>query len=200
MAPDRIPRRAPATSQHKQHRIADYGSGAYGYIDFVTKLFAVQPIAALDEFLAESDPEGVASFPTRFSYRNKQPINVVKGDVLIKWAQSDPDLRFLRLAECVELFARNDDKILIWSPLALEILEKAPDRAKVLEEIASRLHPNSWSGSRADLLDERRRTVQTLFGHTDPLVSAWARAQDQALAEDAARDRANERRTDESFE
>ena len=49
-----------------------------------------------------------------------------------------------------------------WTPLASELLAKAPDIRAVLEEIVRRLHPTGWSGSLATKLESRLKLLEQL--------------------------------------
>ena len=99
------------------------------------------------------------------------------------------------------MFAKNgENDTKTWSPLALEILEVAPERMAVLDIYASRFYPRVWSGTFADALCPYLALAEQMQTYNDPLVVAWAKKQTDFLSKNIAEDRKRERRVDESFE
>jgi hypothetical protein len=125
-----------------------------GYV--LKALFETHPLIALDEFLlAESNPENRGLFDGDVGFGT--PVEELNADILLQWAAVDPDQRFPLLGHAIAMFKqqRGEEENAV-SPLFLEILEQAPDKRAFLEDIWSRLHPRSWSGSLADVLARRR--------------------------------------------
>jgi len=72
---------------------------------------------------------------------------------------------------------RDESDATEWQPLVGKLLEKAPDPRLVLNEIVCRLHPSTWSGSLATVLEQRQRLLSSLPGSEDPvLVTTMAEA------------------------
>jgi len=183
----------------------DYRSSAHSYDELVSMIFEVQPKVALDELLAAPEGRSERTLMRRFAYSRREPISRAPRPSIIEWAKEDPAQRCAILAGAVPLFRRQKEEdegspVLGWTPLALELLELAPDRRKFLNVVASRFMPNGWSGSLASILEERRSLPKALLSHHDHEVVKWAQEEDKRLADWAARERENERRRDESFE
>ena len=49
-----------------------------------------------------------------------------------------------------------------WTPLAMEILKRAPDPLAVLKTFVRRFRPRSWSGSLAAIIESRLRLLDRL--------------------------------------
>jgi len=125
----------------------------------------------------------------------------VPDDVLISWAQTSPNGFFPRLAAIIIPFRKaNNSDALEWTPLAMSILELSPDRIAVLNNLGSRIYPRTWSGSLADILEGRRMLFQVLMSYSDPAVTAWARARDEAFVREIEGERLRDRRVDARFE
>ncbi len=61
-----------------------------------------------------------------------------------------------------------------WTPLALELLSKAPQIEKVLPAFKFAFFPRSWTGSRADLIENRLPLLHILRQHENTNVVEWA--------------------------
>ena len=83
-------------------------------------------------------------------------------DVVLGWADADPDVRYPRLAWHVQMFEKQDDETSIWSPEALVYLERSPDFSKLLDVFLKRMRPTSYTGSLADILEDRANLLNAL--------------------------------------
>ncbi len=179
----------------------DYRSGAWHYGALAGTLFQLQPVAALSILLNGRKYSRYNSLLSMFSLLEDSPVNCVESNVLLAWADQQPIDRYPKLAWEVRLFKKDgDQQKLAWSPLALHLLEHAPDRAVVLEIFSSRFRPTSWSGSLADMLTPYLRLVCELSNHADAVVAAWARRQEASLSKQIEEERQRDRHVDESFE
>jgi hypothetical protein len=141
-----------------------YGMYMSAYPDFIESLFRVQPEVALDELVGDAHESIHAG---GYSDR-KTPLDTLDPSVLIGWARREPSTRFARVAAGITLFKKNKEEgHLAWTPLALQILDLAPDPSPVLAGFRSRLTPRSWSGSLVDLLEARRDLTRPLLSHPE---------------------------------
>lgn len=164
-------------------------------------LFRAQPVIALDEFLGNPTDDEGGSRLTNFDFNGRSPLEMVPQESLIAWAQVDPVIRFPRLASAIVPFTKREGEAeLSWTPLAIRLLDSAPDRLAVLSTFGSHLYPHSGSGSLAQELENRRVLPRTFLSDADQRVVAWARTQDAELVRLAKQERLSERRTDGSFE
>jgi hypothetical protein len=87
------------------------------------------------------------------------------------------------------LFKRpTNDKLHEWTPIASQLLAKAPDAQVVLEKIVERLNPRGWSGSLATKFESRLKLLEQLLPSDTPgLAEAFNKAkihlQDRIVAE-----------------
>jgi hypothetical protein len=180
-----------------------------GYPDLLKMVARLQPNAFLDIFVG-GDLDSVARVGRRWWRlddfdRDRNPLNEVSGESIISWCGQEPNVRYQRIAVAVPTFVRNTEtKRLECSPLILRLIEQAPDIGALLESLSGTLIPMSWSGSRADLLEQRAVALQELFEHARAEVSSWARHRHSELQEEMWRERRFEesrrREQDESFE
>jgi hypothetical protein len=178
-----------------------HGTRSSEYPELLKSLLVAQPVILLDELLGDPRVNARRIFLGDRELNQPAFLDVIPLDLLTEWAQRDPELRIERLASAIAPFQNTSSGPGIkWSPFALSILDIAPDRVAVLKNYSKSLHPMSWGGSLAAVLEQRRALPQALFAYPDQAVTAWARQVDEELATIAAESRAAERQEDESFE
>ncbi|WP_142850976.1 hypothetical protein [Telmatospirillum sp. J64-1] len=177
------------------------GAPGYHYGQFLHSLFKVQPEVALTNILAAAPTSMIRRQLTEDLYTCPHPLAPVPLNVLVAWASREPEERFDVLAETIPLFEGGDDEgHEALSPLAIALLEAAPDKEAILGHYGQRLHPSSWSGSLADILEKRRKAVLVLANHPDQKIANWTISQAEKMAVWAESDRARKRNVDMSFE
>ena len=191
---------AITVSTNLARALFDYQSGAWQFEKLTRTLFRLQPIAAIEAFLNENVLEKTnnrqhKSLSYFFMFDRESPVNAALPEILMAWARENLQVRLPKLAAEIHLFVKNGEHdILLWSPLALEILELAPDRSAILDIYASRLHPL------ADNLSPYLALVEKLQTHDDLLVVSWAKKQVDSITKEIAGESKHDRRVDESFE
>lgn len=184
-----------------------YNAYAHDHDELVATVFALQPRVALDFFLERQFQSHQGRYSRsllhHFTFRAK-PVTHVSENDLLAWAAADPPVRYKRIAACIPIFIGKDPDISDdadrWWPPALALLESAPDRAEILNEYDDHVHPRSWSGSRAAILERRRVAMKRLDDHSDALVREWGLGWQRRLAEMIPQERARESRREQSFE
>jgi len=153
--------------------IAKYETYANDHNRLLQGLLTVQPAAVLDGLFASdsADPGvGIRIFQDLIQHQTN-PIDLVSKEELARWCDQDPAIRYPIAAAIVTAFTRADGKALPkWTETALYLLEKAPERVKVLELFVRRFIPMSWSGSRAMIVESNARLLDDLEGYPDPSV------------------------------
>jgi len=167
-----------------------------GYRDYprlMDSLATCQPAVFLDVFLGSRfDHQGMigrifdsASWHDNLGHRYNS-LGLIDNDYLLGWCEADPDHRFSALAEAVQLCCSTPNETgrpdLSWSPLALELLLKAPRIDDILKAFESVFIPQSWTGSRADMIAERLPLLHSLEQHLNPDVATWASVKRAELA------------------
>ena len=166
----------------------------------IKTLFALHPFVALDCWFAGGQDERRHSYSHFFCGReDRNPLNVVPLPLLLEWADGDPDIRFPRLAGIIPAFEQKDGAT-TWSEAALALLSAAPNRAAVLQSLATQLYPGGGFGSLADILERRRPLFQGFLVDDDPGVRQVARETDDSLQREIASERRGEVNRDERFE
>lgn len=113
-------------------------------------------------------------------------LGLIENELLLTWCETDPENRFLALAEAVQLCCSTPDETgrsnLSWSPLALELLLKAPKIDDILESLMSVFFPRFCTELRADMIVQRLPLLRSLDLHSNPVVVSWASAKRAILA------------------
>jgi hypothetical protein len=161
-----------------------------GYQDYpmlMDSLATCQPAIFLDVFIGSlsSHREEIdnifdsASWHDDLGYRHNS-LDLIDHEVLLDWCEHDSDHRFSALAQAVQLCCSKPDQNgrpeLVWSPIALELLSRAPKIHDVLISFSSVFFPRSWTGSRADMIADRLPLLDILQQHLNPYVATWASA------------------------
>lgn len=194
---------ALSTAKNLARALVDYRTEARQYGELAATMFRLQPIAAIKGFLERKQSRQYRnSLSHLFSFdRKESPVNAAAPEILIAWAKRSRKVRLPALAQEVRLsVGSGEHDTAEWSPLALAILEMAPDRLAILDIFASRFHPSCWSGSLADVLLPYLGLAKKMQTHNDPQVVDWAKKQIVHLENCMEEDRKRERRVDESFE
>lgn len=184
----------------------DYQSNARQFGKLTRTLFRLQPMAAIAAFLNENlagktDNRQHRSLCYFFRFDRESPVNAAPPEILMAWTKENLEVRLPKLAAEIHLFVKNGEHDTPhWSPLALQILELAPDRSAILDIYASRFRPMVWSGPLADNLSPYLSLAEKLQTHDDPLVVGWAKRQTVLLTKEIDEECERDRRADESFE
>jgi hypothetical protein len=156
-----------------------YEVNAFQFDDLMKALLQVQVIPVLDELFAGDAESRETSVRVLKSFHSPV-LNVVLDEVLLGWCDSDPRPRYPLAAAVATLFKRpKEGEPHEWTPLALKLLQQAPDPSHILEIVIDRLYPSSWSGSLATKLEGRLKLLNSL-----PIESPKFAAQIEKAAAD----------------
>lgn len=181
--------------------LSDYRSGARLYGDLAGTLFEFQPQVALDILLGKVEEDGDTRLSFRSDEDHQSPVNKAPPETLLAWADREPRDRYPKLAEVVPLFEpAGDEDILSLSPLAMQLIEKAPDRSAVLEVFGGRYIFGGGAGSFADVMARKLPPLQQLLNHPHHDLATWAQKMFASLNNRIEQSRQQDRQVDESFE
>lgn len=177
------------------------------YPIFLGSIARVQPLIILDELLNNDESHGLRRIGaySEIVSRRSHPLAEIPDKVVLGWCDKDPIARYPVVASAIApLGAPDDDSEPEWTPLALVLLDHAPDVVAVLGEYKRAFRPMSWSGSRADIMEKSLDLISGLAGHANPAVAKWAREEERAFSNEIQVEREWEsqrnRERDESFE
>jgi hypothetical protein len=134
----------------------------------------------------------------------KNPLDAVPDHELLSWCADGGQPRYVTIAEAISFFRAEKDSPPGWTPIALKLLDAAPDPLAVLSVFIERFSPRSWSGSRAAIMESRARLLDELDNHPNPALAALA-AQKRpglraAIAQTREWENKHDRERDERFE
>jgi hypothetical protein len=101
--------------------------------------------------------------------------------VYLDWVRKDPAKRGRAVMHWLPLVRKNDDGSLSWHPELEDFIAEFGGTASVLDEIASRMHPSSWSGSIVPHLELWLPLLQQWLNHPLVEVRAWAQNRIEGL-------------------
>ncbi|MEA2895136.1 MAG: hypothetical protein QOJ84_751, partial [Bradyrhizobium sp.] len=138
---------------------ADYTFRAYNHEQLLHCIFKLQPRIALDVFFGgtpqvDDSDIGVDDFDSP-SDRRKNPLDGVPIDEMLRWCDEKPAERYPAISRAASYHTAPKEGVTEWTPLAMEMLRRAPDPLAILETFVKRFSPRSWSGSRAAIIESR---------------------------------------------
>lgn len=167
--------------------VENFRISSHDYGELLKSLLTVQPFTTLDELFSgdlKSQQRSVRVLNDLLHFRR----NVLDGltdETVITWCDRNPTVRYPLAASFVLLFKRpNEGAPHEWTMLAKRLLADAPDKRLVINKIADRLRPTSWTGSLASKLEMRLELLKGLQVSDDgsfdgPLDEAKRRLQAQ---------------------
>lgn len=162
----------------------EYNINSLDYDDVIKALAIIQPKVFLDMFLEEgikNDYDIERMFSVN-SILNVYPLTYINEDLIINWCEIDPEIRYPVIAPMIIPFQKNEkNDELEWRPFALKIIYNSHNTIMVLDKFSSIFRPNSWSGSRAEIMQSRLCLISSLKTHEDPLISEWACKEEKTL-------------------
>lgn len=181
--------------------LSDYRISSYKCSKLITELFKAAPKISLNTFFLPNEAKTGGQTLRFLSGRNGHPLDYVESGLLIEWANEDAQIRFPVLARGTPIFVEGDDTDTTFSPTALALIDAAPDKDIVLDEMMKQLGTVvcAW-GPLSAVFDKRRSALEPLKRHTDKTVARRVLDWDRRLAELAEQDRAFKRDEDERFE
>jgi len=187
--------------------ISDYLIYPNDYRHLLASLALKQPIAFLDGFFGDNeDPDFrlLTGFGDNID-REPNPLSHIDDDIIFDWCEKNPSVRYPIMAASIGAYRHGEcDNQLEWEPLALTIIDNAPDVIAVLSIFKRKFRPSSWSGSRADIMEKRLILFAQLKTHQNPLVVEWACNEEAIFEEEISSERKWEqersRSRDERFE
>lgn len=192
---------APAAEMcaNLKRAVAAHQTNGFDHNRLLRALFRAQPAAALNAFLA-GDAANVAlglRILDDVSYLQPNPMDAVPTADLIKWCEGDAVLRFPAVASAAAVFTTSSDHNPSgWTPLAPALIRGAPDAVAVMKAITARLRPQTWSGSRATILETNAKLLREFDAQGDIKLAAFIEAEEAEILHEASMEREWENKRD----
>jgi hypothetical protein len=168
--------------------LRDYTFRAYDHGKLLECIFRLQPRIALDSFFGSIPNEDESDLDVDDSFENtnhrKNPLDSAPFDEVLRWCDEKPAYRYLAISSAVSYMTEKKEGGPEWTPLAVQILTRAPNAVAVLEKFVARFSPTSWSGSRAAIIESRVGLLDKIFELKNPNLTEYvARVRSQVLDE-----------------
>jgi len=143
------------------------------YDDLLSALMHVQPNAVLDAMSAGDEIQLEKGLYLDLSRVKAKLFTAAPELALLEWCDEKPATRYATLASAVPIATNGEDtKEREWFPLALRLLERAPNRVDVLRRFVSQMKSTiSWT-TRAAHVEANARLLSKLADYPDPGVAA----------------------------
>lgn len=182
--------------------LLDYQINFWDYTHLFESIARKQPRVFLDSFLNNC---GVSNYHIRRLFADDfelstNPLPQIADEVIIDWCGSNPSTRYPAAATAITAFRQiNKENQLEWTPLALTLINKAPNPVAVLNELKRIFRPMSCSGSRADIMQKRLGLLARLKSHKNKVISEWANKEERLVEEEIRLERQQEERNNVSL-
>ncbi|MFT4060436.1 MAG: hypothetical protein QM652_12915 [Legionella sp.] len=124
---------------------------------------------------------------------NCSVLQLIPEDTLIFWCNYDSEGRYPLIASLMSLFIEHDKSSqLHLNPLVYSLLKNAPNVKQVLSEFTQSIWPMSYSGSLADVLEERSKLLAELLCYENEAIHDWTKKQITVLEEHSLKNRDRE--------
>ena len=155
-----------------------------GYLGTIEKLVPILAERATFRFL-----DGIFLDPALEDHRRnmvfrkmnhkENPLYNINGSKLLTWCrQDDFQERLGMVAQAIYPFVgRQEPDKTTFTEQALAIIESTQDPFEVLQVLSCSVRPNGWSGSRANIIANRRHAFETLLEHDRSDIRAAAKLQ-----------------------
>ncbi len=147
-------------------------------------LFHTQPTATLDGIFRGTGSElgrDVHHFSS-WSYIGGNPLALIPEDALLAWCDVDPPSRYPAIASVVYWkTGEQNGEPMSWTPIALRLLDQAPNRIEVLRQFIKQFNPSSYSGSLAAIMESGLKLLEQLLSYPDPTVVEFAKEEREKL-------------------
>jgi hypothetical protein len=131
----------------------------YTYQQVLLCIFKRQPRAPLDAFYSPETEtaafERTLDLSEDAAYRRINYLDAVPSEEVLTWCEERPSERYPAVARGVSFQMPSNESRVQWTPIAKEMLLRAPDPLAVLKVFTSRFQPRGWSGSLAAILESR---------------------------------------------
>jgi hypothetical protein len=175
---------------------------SYELEDLISILVKNFPELVLDHVFAGDSEEALRVhmlFRGRMARSSDPALNKVPVERLVAWCHGNQD-KIQNIAKGVGIYSTveaaespvDNPKRVVLSSHIKAILDVADDKPGLVETIAMRTWPSSWSGSLADILEARLHAFSELLSHPLPEIRLLAEAKRKLIAKSIVENRARE--------
>jgi hypothetical protein len=143
--------------------------------DTLYSLALTQPIIFLNCFLHREEVsyrlEGVFT-------EGINTLQKIEPDIIVNWCNEDPVIRFPIISSAIRPYQKNEETgAFEWTTLATEFLQIVKNPIEILERFIDTVRPKSWSGSLANIMQERKGLISILKTHENSDIVGWAESE-----------------------
>jgi hypothetical protein len=153
---------SPCPCDHNTFYIRDYS-------DVLKEIAIAQPLAYLNSFVIRNNSRQGERIFSSSLYQ-------IDINTIIEWCNEKPKERYPNLACLIIPFKQNGViGKLEWTSLACKVISNFDDPVLILKRFSTCFKPMSWSGSLADILQQRLSLISSLKREKNKAVVEWAK-------------------------
>jgi hypothetical protein len=159
-------------------------ASAYGHREFLQVLFSTHPLAVLQS-LCSGDAAMVKigiSVLGNAGLLHPHAFDVIPEEELLRWCDELPEVRYTIAADGIAAIRQSQDAP-HWTDIALKILEKSPNRVRVLQRFIRQFSLPGWDLSRAAEVQANLQLLDEFAGHPDLTLADFAKSEKSRLSQ-----------------
>ncbi|MBI3476657.1 MAG: hypothetical protein HY010_13070 [Acidobacteria bacterium] len=163
-------------------------ASTYGHRDLLQVLFSAQPFAVLQSLCGGDDAAmarvGIGILESSDLLR-PHAFDVIPVEALLRWCDELPEVRYPIAAAGISAIKQDKDGP-HWTDIALKILEKSPDRPRVLQKFIRQFSLPGWDSSKAAEVQSNLRLLDEMAKYSDPRLEEFASQEKARLSQATA--------------
>ena len=182
--------------------LEESGSLIPDYPQLFSKVAEHQPIVLLDFFIGD---DRVVNYTRGRIFRvinenRDSPLNYISDNDVIAWCEIDSKKRYANISIAIQAFRKTEKNgKLEWRTIVKPILENASDVSTVFDNLIAKFTPGSWSGSLADIMQERAELLKEWFVHDNEEIRSLAKIKYAEFQEAIKSQREREKRDNRDY-
>lgn len=169
------------------------------YHKFLQLLSGTYPTQFLDIIFTDKFIDNYYSWSWSFAYSHKENYSIldsISSTELIKWCNKDPLKRYIFIAKIIYPLKTYEDSLIV-KTIVYDLINNTSVLKDFLSELAKSIEPQSWSGSRADIIEKRLILFIELQKHDNHIVQKWAQEEHSKYIKIVKKNRKHEQERDE---
>jgi len=182
-----------------KQNIVDDKYSLFKFEDVLFNLAKTQPEIFLDSFLHYSENVSWKIQDALYRSPYKPTLDAIEQNTILKWCNKLPESRYKILASSLRPYSFINKEKRSWNPIALAIINNAPNPSNVLDILDKNINPDSWSGEYSWVLKESLVLIEQLLDHSDSRVSNWAKSKIEEYKVQIQKEELNKKKEDSDW-
>jgi hypothetical protein len=158
---------------------------AFHHSELLQVLVSVQPLAALEGLCGDDDQSLTVGLRIMEdgSQLRRNALDLIPEAELLSWCDQQPTTRYPAAAAAVTPFQPGNEGRPQWTGIARKLLDRAPDRVRVVKRFVEQFIPAGSAGSQGAILENNIRLLDDLAENADTALAEFIAGQKTRIAQ-----------------